>query len=152
MTLYWASLVGGLEVKGAACKARDPGSIPGSGRSPREGNGKPLQYSCLEKSHGRRSLVDYSPWGHKELDTTERLLFQQVTQAKLDSYMYYKRMKLEHFLTPYTKINSKWIKDLNVRTDMIKLLQENMSKTLFDTNCSKIFFDPPPGVMKIETK
>ena len=43
--------------------------------SPREGNGKPLQYSCLEKSHGRRSLVDYSPWGHKESDTTERLHF-----------------------------------------------------------------------------
>ena len=59
-------------------------------------------------------------------------------------------MKLEHSLTPYTKINSKWIKDLNVRPDTIKLLEEN--RTLYDINRSKIFFDPPPRVMKIKTK
>ena len=63
-----------------------------------------------------------------------------------------KRMKLEHFLTPYTKINPKWIKDLNVRPDTIKLLGENKGKTLFDINRSKIFFDPPPRIMKIKTK
>ena len=51
----------------------DLGSIPGSGRSAGEGNGNPLQYYCLEKSHGQRSLVGYSPWGRKETDTTERL-------------------------------------------------------------------------------
>ena len=51
--------------------AGDSDSIPGSGRSPGEGDGKPLQYSCLGKSHGQRSLVGYSPWGHKESDTTE---------------------------------------------------------------------------------
>ena len=50
---------------------RDTGSIPGSGRSPGGGLGNPLQYSCLEKSHGQRSLVGYGPWGHRELDTTE---------------------------------------------------------------------------------
>ena len=61
-------------------------------------------------------------------------------------------MKLEHSLTPYTKINSKWIKDLNVRPDTIKLLKENIEKTLFDINHSKIFSDPPPKVMKIKTK
>ena len=60
-----------------------------------------------------------------------------------------KRVKLEHSLTPYTKINSKWIKDLNVRPDTIKL-EENIGKTLFDINHSKIFFDPPPRVMKIK--
>ena len=61
-------------------------------------------------------------------------------------------MKLEFFLTPYTKINSKWIKDLNVRPEAIKLLEENIGRTLNDINQSKIFYDPPPRVMKIKTK
>ena len=61
-------------------------------------------------------------------------------------------MKLEHSLTPYTKINSKWIKELNVRPDTIKPLEENIGKTLFGINHSKIFFDPPPRVMEIKTK
>ena len=60
----------GLVGKESACNAGDPGSIPGWGRSPGEGNGNPLQYSCLGKSHGQRSLTGYSPWGRKELDTT----------------------------------------------------------------------------------
>ena len=63
-----------------------------------------------------------------------------------------KRIKLQHSLTPYTKINSKCMKDLNIRLDTIKLLEENIGKTLFDINHSKIFFDPPPRVMKIKTK
>ena len=63
-----------------------------------------------------------------------------------------KRMKFEHSLTPYTKINSKWIKDLNVRPDTIKLLEENIGRTLSDINCSNIFLDPPPRVMKMKTK
>ena len=63
-----------------------------------------------------------------------------------------KRMKLEHFLTPYTKINSKWIKDLNVRPKTTKLLEENIGRTLDDINQSKILYDPPPRVMEIKTK
>ena len=63
-----------------------------------------------------------------------------------------KRMKLEHFHTPYTKVNSKWIKDLNLRSETIKLLEENIGRTLFDINHIKILYDTPPRVMKIKTK
>ena len=61
-------------------------------------------------------------------------------------------MKVEHFLTPYTKINSKWIKDLNVRADTIKLLVENIGKTLSDINHSRILYDPPPRILEIKEK
>ena len=63
-----------------------------------------------------------------------------------------KRMKLEHFLTPYTKINSKWIKDLTVRPETVKFFEEKISRTLDDINQSKILYDPPPRVMEIKTK
>jgi len=63
-----------------------------------------------------------------------------------------KGMKLEHFLIPYTKINSKWIKDLNVRPETIKLLEESIGRTLSDINHSRILYEPPPRVMEIKTK
>ena len=61
-------------------------------------------------------------------------------------------MKLEHFLTPYTKINLKWIKDQNVRPETIKLLEKNIGKTLSDKNHSKILYDPPPRILEIKAK
>ena len=60
--------------------------------------------------------------------------------------------EIRTLLTPYTKINSKLIKDLNLRPNTIKLLEENIGRTLSDVNCSNIFSDPPPKVMKVKTK
>ena len=69
---------GGSEGKVSACNAGETGSVPGLGRSPGEGNGNPVWYSCLEKSHGWRSLVGYSPGGCKESDTTDQLHFHFI--------------------------------------------------------------------------
>ena len=71
---------GGSDGKASAYNVGDLGSIPGSARSPGEGNGNPLQCSLPGKSHGRRNLVGYSPWGRKESDTTEQLHFYTLRQ------------------------------------------------------------------------
>ena len=61
-------------------------------------------------------------------------------------------MRLEHFLTSHTKINSKWVKELNIRPETIKLLEENIGRTLFHINRSNIFFDPPPKAKEMKAK
>ena len=68
-------------VRNPPANAGDVGLIPGLGRYPGEGNGNPLQYPCLEKSHGQRSLAGYIPWGHRESDMTERLNNNSVLQT-----------------------------------------------------------------------
>ena len=65
---------------------------------------------------------------------------------------HFKRMKLEYFLTPYTKINSKWIKYLNIRQETIKLLVENIGKTLSDIHHNRILYGPPPRILEINQK
>ena len=75
---------GGSEVKASTCNVGDLGLIPVWGRSPGEGNGNLLQYSLPGKSHGQRSLMGYSPWGHKESDTTEELSTCAHTEQPFD--------------------------------------------------------------------
>ena len=70
--------LGGSDGKGSACNVGDLGLIPGLGRTPGEGHGNPLQYSCLENPHGQRSLEGFSPWGRKELNTTEQLTYRHT--------------------------------------------------------------------------
>ena len=82
----------------------------------------------------------------------ERQSLQQMVLGKLDSHMLKKKKELDHSLIPYTKISSKWIKDLNIRLDTIKLLEENIGRRLSDINHSNIFFNPSPRIMEIKTE
>ena len=94
--------------------------------------------------------MSYLIFGGKSLQQGKDSLFNKWFEENWT--LTWKRMKLKHFLTPYTKINSKWIKYLNVRPETVKLLEKNMSRTFDDMNQSKILYDPPPRVMEIKTK
>jgi len=104
----------------------------------------------------RKSRDKHMTLGH--LNMTKEARTQWTKDSLFNNWCWenwtttHKRMKSEHSLTLYTKINSKWIKDLNIRLDTVKLLKENIGRTLFDINCSKIFFNPPPIIMKIKNK
>ena len=80
LSLVQGIFSGGSDAKESTCNVGDLGSNPGSGRSPGEGNGNPLQYSCLQNPHGQRSLAGYHPWDRKESNTTEPLTLSQTLQ------------------------------------------------------------------------
>ena len=88
--------------------------------------------------------------GSKTIQWRKDNLFNKCCLENLSTTC--KKMKLEYFQKPYSKINSKWIKDLNVRPETIKLLEEIMGKTLFNINHSRILYDPPPKILKIKAK
>ena len=92
---YMGSPVGS-DGKESACNTGDLGSIPGSGRSPGEGNGYPLQHSCLENPHRQRSLEGYSPWGLKELATTEQLTHFHLYYIKIVFFFFHSPLHKLH--------------------------------------------------------
>ena len=119
------------------------------------GTGKKQKYRPMEQD--RYSEINPCNYGYlifdkggKNIQWGKDSLFNKMVLGKLKATC--ERMKLEHFLTPHTKINSKCIKDLNVRPETIKLLEKNIGRTLDDINQSKILYDPPPRVTEAKTK
>ena len=119
--------------KASACNAGDPGSVPGLGRSPGEGNGNPLQYSCL------KNPMDRGAWWVTVHGVAK-------SQTQLNDFTHTSHNTIY-------KTELKQIKDLNVRPNTIKLLEENIGRILFDINHSNFcFLDQSPRVMEIKAK
>ena len=116
---------GGSDGKASACNAGDPGSIPGSGRSPGEGKGNLLPYSCLENSMDGRSLVGYSPWGCKESDMTEWLHFHWITEKASNSRKntYFCFLDYGKALTMWITTNWKILKEMGIPDHLTCLLR-----------------------------
>ena len=103
------------------------------------------KYRPLEQD--RKPEINLHTYGHLIFDKGGKTISGAGKTGQLC-----KRIKLEHFLTPYAKINSKWIKDLNLRSETIKFLEKNLGRTLDYINQNKIIYGPPPRVMETKTK
>ena len=100
--------------KESACSAGDSGSIPGLGRSPEEGNGNPLQYSCLENPMDGGNLTGYNPWGGRELDTAERLHFTSLRPDSMVGGLNHSFINILDSLTPYPYSACSWQNSINL--------------------------------------
>ena len=110
---YWTrplGLPGWLSWREFACNASVPHSIPGSGRSPGEGHGNPLQYSCLENPLVQRSLAGYSPWGCKESDTSKQLNTPQCNLSqKLLNWLFYQSVLVGDMVSSWLLLPMSWV-------------------------------------------